>query len=263
VKTYFQNSLYSLYLSDAVKALNELNPKSVDLIFADPPYRLSNDGITCHSGKQVSVNKGHWDKSQGIENDILFYENWISACERVLKDEGTIWISGTYHSIYLCGFILQKFGWHIINDIAWFKPNAPPNLACRQFAASHETLLWAKKKIKAKHYFDYELMKNYDWGSDFIKNPNKQMRSTWAIPTAPKREKLLGKHPTQKPLALLDRIVLSASSSGALILDPFCGSGTTGVASVMHGRKFIGIDLDENYLNLTKNRIDGALIKVN
>ncbi|CAN1544108.1 COG0863 DNA modification methylase [Methylophilaceae bacterium] len=261
MKPLYKSKTHSLYLGDAVDVINQLEPKSIDLIFADPPYMLSNDGFTCHSGKQVSVNKGDWDKSAGVEADILFYERWITSCKRVLKDDGTLWISGTYHSIYICGFLLQKLGWHIINDIAWFKPNAAPNLACRQFAASHETLLWAKKHPKAKHEFNYQLMKTGDWGKDSIKNPNKQMRSVWVIPTTPKREKKFGKHPTQKPLALLERIILASSQAEGIILDPFCGSGTTGVAAVKHGRKFIGIELDIGYFEIAKLRIDAELNK--
>lgn len=260
---HFESDNSTLHLGDAIDVLNDLDAESVDLIFSDPPYNLSNDGFTCYSGKQVSVNKAHWDKSDGFETDFNFHYRWIEACYRVLKPNGTLWISGTYHSIYACGFALQKQGWQIINDIAWFKPNAAPNLACRQFAASHETLLWAKKHPKAKHEFNYQLMKTSDWGKDSIKNPNKQMRTVWVIPTVPKREKIFGKHPTQKPLALLERVVLASSKLDAIILDPFCGSGTTGVAALKHGRKFIGVDQDSSYLEIAKLRINQVLNKVN
>ena len=237
-----------LYLGDALKVLNELPEESVDLIFADPPYNLSNDGFTCHAGKRVSVNKGEWDKSKGIEEDFLFHYKWIEACKRVLKANGTIWISGTYHSIYACGFALQKQGWHIINDICWYKPNASPNLSCRMFTASHETLIWAKKEKSAKQTFNYELMRNGDWNGDFLKKPNKQMRSVWAINTPKNGEKKHGKHPTQKPELLLKRVILSSSKEGDVVLDPFCGSGTTGVVALRYGRKFIGIDSERKYL---------------
>jgi site-specific DNA-methyltransferase (adenine-specific) len=240
---------YRLYLGDAVELLDRCAPESVDLIFADPPYNLSNDGFTCHAGKAVSVNKGGWDRSQGFERDAEFHDRWIGACRRVLKPDGTLWVSGTYHSIYACGFALQRQGWHLLNDIAWFKPNAAPNLSCRMFAAAHETLLWARKSKKSRQTFNYDFLKNSDWGKDFIKKPNKQMRSVWVINTPPPSEKVFGKHPTQKPLALLERVVLASSRPGDWVLDPFCGAATTGVAALMHGRRFVGIDAEADYLD--------------
>jgi len=247
VKAYFSEIGIRLYLGDVIEVLNNLPAESIDLIFADPPYNLSNDGFTCHAGKRVSVNKGTWDKSKGIEEDFKFHYSWIQACKRVLKPEGTLWISGTYHSIYACGFALQKQGWHLINDICWFKPNASPNLSCRMFTASHETLLWAKKDKKAKHTFNYQLMKTGNWEEDLLKKPNKQMRSVWAISTPKNGEKKYGKHPTQKPEALLKRIILAASKEKDIVLDPFCGSGTTGVVAIRYGRKFVGIDSESKY----------------
>lgn len=247
MKAYFSEIGIRLYLGDVIEVLNNLPAESIDLIFADPPYNLSNDGFTCHAGKRVSVNKGTWDKSKGIEEDFKFHYSWIQACKRVLKPEGTLWISGTYHSIYACGFALQKQGWHLINDICWFKPNASPNLSCRMFTASHETLLWAKKDKKAKHTFNYQLMKTGNWEEDLLKKPNKQMRSVWAISTPKNGEKKYGKHPTQKPEALLKRIILAASKEKDIVLDPFCGSGTTGVVAIRYGRKFVGIDSESKY----------------
>jgi site-specific DNA-methyltransferase (adenine-specific) len=167
----------------------------------------------------------------------------------VLKPNGSLWISGTYHSIYSCGFALQKQGWHIINDICWFKPNASPNLSCRMFTASHETLLWVRKNKYSKHTFHYKVMKNGFWNEDFIKKPEKQMRSIWAINTPKNGEKKYGKHPTQKPEALLERIILASSNEGDIVLDPFCGSATTGVAALRHNRKFIGVDSEKEYLD--------------
>jgi len=237
-----------LYNGDCLEILNNLPEKSVDMIFADPPYNLSNDGYTVHAGKRVSVNKGNWDKSSVPEKDFNFHFEWIEACKRVLKDDGTIWISGTYHSIYGCGYALQLQDFRFLNDVSWFKPNASPNLGCRMFTASHETLIWASKNKKSKHTFNYELMKNGDFPSDKIKNPGKQMRSVWSITTPNASEKVHGKHPTQKPLALLDRVVLSSTNPGDVVLDPFCGSATTGVSSLLNKRKFIGIDADEDYL---------------
>ena len=208
----------------------------------------------------VSVNKGDWDKSAGPIEDMAFHREWIAACHRKLKPGGTIWISGTYHSIYQCGWALQEGGWHILNDIAWFKPNASPNLSCRMFTASHETLLWARTAKKHKHVFNYKAMKFGDWPEDKMKKPDKQMRSVWHLPLTKKSEKSFGKHPTQKPEALLDRIVLASTNRGDTILDPFCGSGTTGVAALRHGRNFIGIDMDKTYLyDITENRLKAEL----
>ena len=245
----------ALYHGDCLDFLNKLPDESVDMIFADPPYNLSNGGFSVHAGKRVSVNKGKWDKSRGIKGDFEFHSGWIEACRRVLRPNGTIWISGTYHSIYQCGFALQTHGYHILNDISWYKPNAPPHLACRMFAASHETLLWARKDKKAKHYFDYKKMKEGEHPEDKMKNPGKQMRSVWSIATPPKGEKEHGKHPTQKPLSLLERIVVASTKRGALILDPFTGSSTTGIATLKHGRNFIGFDTEKEYLTLSKKRI--------
>jgi site-specific DNA-methyltransferase (adenine-specific) len=231
----------------------------VDMIFSDPPYMLSNDGITCQSGKMVKVNKGTWDKSGGFDEDNIFHENWISECRRVLKPSGTIWISGTNHNIFQCGFLLQKLGFHILNDITWYKPNAAPNLACKTFAHSHETLIWAAKDKTAKYIFNYNLMKNFEDNKDQLKNTGKQMRTVWSINTPPKSEKLFGKHPTQKPLALLNRIILATTNDNSVILDPFNGGGTTAVAACIVGkRKYIGIDISREYINLTINRIEHA-----
>lgn len=249
MEAYYSRKNVRLFNADVIDVLNALPGECIDLIFADPPYNLSNGGFTCHAGKRVSVNKGKWDKSKGIEEDFNFHYNWIEACNRVLKPNGSLWISGTYHSIYTCGYILQKQGWHFINDICWYKPNAAPNLACRMFTASHETLIWVRKNKRAKHFFNYDLVKTMDWKEDFLKKSNKQMRSVWAISTPKNGEKKYGKHPTQKPEALLERIVLACSQEKNIILDPFCGSATTGVVSLKNNRKFVGIDAEKEYLD--------------
>jgi len=246
----------TLFQGDCIDILNKATPESVDMIFADPPYMLSNGGITCQAGKVVSVNKAKWDESKGLEEDFEFHTKWINACKRVLKPNGTIWISGTYHSIYVCGFALQKAGFKILNDICWFKPNASPNMSCRYFTASHETILWAKKDNKEKHTFNYEVMKNGNWDEDFIKKTEKQMRSVWAIGTPKQSEKTFGKHPTQKPIELLRRIILASTNAGDLVLDPFTGSSTTGIMAVELGRKFIGTDLEKEYLDLSIKRFE-------
>lgn len=256
IEPFYKTDDSTLYIGDCLMVMGQFADNSVDMIFADPPYMLSNDGITCHAGKMVKVNKGTWDKSEGFERDLLFHETWITECKRILKPEGTIWISGTSHNIFQCGFLLQKLGFHILNDISWFKPNAAPNLACTTFAHSHETLLWAKKDKKSKHIFNYDLMKNGLFSEDKMKAVEKQMRSVWSIPTPPPDEKTFGKHPTQKPLALMKRIVLSSTNPGSLILDPFNGGGTTGVAAKIIGdRKYIGIDINGEYIDLTINRL--------
>lgn len=258
VKPYFKKDNFSLYLGDTQELLKDIPDNSVDLIFADPPYFLSNGGFTVHAGKRTSVNKGNWDSSNGFDTDFNFQNKWIKEAKRVLKPNGTIWISGTYHSIYQCGYALQINGYHILNDISWFKPNASPNLSCRYFTASHETLIWAKKDKKAKHTFNYQDMKNGEWGSDFLKKPNLQMRSVWAIHPPKKSEKDYGKHPTQKPIELLKRIIMASTNKGSVILDPFTGSSTTGLATMLLGkdRTFIGFEIEQKYLDLSIKRYE-------
>ncbi len=255
LRPVFRNEDFCLYNADCLEIMSYFPNNYVDMIFADPPYMLSNNGFTCHAGRMVSVNKGKWDASKGFEEDFKFHETWISECRRILKPEGTIWISGTLHSIFQVGYILQKHNFHILNDIAWFKPNAAPNLSCTVFAHSHETLIWARKDKKAKHTFNYKFMKDGIFPEDKFKVPNKQMRSVWSIPTPNGNEKLFGKHPTQKPLNLMKRIVLSSTQENDIILDPFNGGGTTGIASHMIGkRRYIGIELEKEYIDLTIKR---------
>jgi len=255
---FFKTGNAVLFNGDCLELLPFIPENSIDMIFADPPYMLSNNGFTCQNGKMVNVNKGKWDKSNGFEEDTNFHNEWISACRRILKPEGTIWISGTYHSIYQCGYLLQKNDFHILNDIVWFKPNASPNLSCRFFTASHETLIWARKDKKAKHTFNYNEMKNGLFPEDKLKRENTQMRSVWSITTPKDGEKEYGKHPTQKPLDLLKRIVLASTNENDIVLDPFCGSGTTGVACrCLKNRFFIGIEIDKNFCDLAAHRIAG------
>jgi site-specific DNA-methyltransferase (adenine-specific) len=255
-KLYYERLRFKLYHANCIDILSELPENSIDMIFADPPYFLSSGSFTCQNGKMVSVKKGNWDLSNGTNKNFEFHLEWIKACKRVLKPNGTIWISGTYHSIYQCGFALEINGYHFLNDIAWFKPNASPNLSCRFFTASHETLIWARKDKKAKHIFNYDLMKNGNWAEDYLKKPGLQMRSVWAINTPKPIEKKFGKHPTQKPFDLLKRIVLASTNKGDIILDPFTGSSTTGLAAYLYGRNFIGIDTEKQYLELSIKRFE-------
>lgn len=249
MKPYYDENNVTLYLGDSLKLLKKIPEKSIDVIFADPPYFLSNNGISVSSGKQVSVNKADWDKGgNDIKIKHKFNKKWIKECYRVLKDDGTIWISGTYHNIYSVGMALEEENYKILNNITWKKLNPPPNLACRCFTHSTETILWAKKKCKKnKHYFNYDLMKEI--------NNGKQMKDVWDGSLTSKKEKKNGKHPTQKPLYLLERIILASSHEGDLVLDPFNGSGTTGIAAKKLNRKYIGIDMQEEYLDLTIKRL--------
>ena len=254
IEPYYKEKNFILYHGDTLEILNQIESEKFHLIFADPPYLLSNDGITCSSGKMVSVNKGDWDKSKGFEDDMQFINSWLKCCRRVLKENGTIWISGTLHVIFKVGYLLEKNNFDIINDIIWYKPNAPPNLSCKYFTHSHEIVLWARKSEKSKHTYNYEKMKLWNNPKDKLKNKDKQMRSVWSIPLIPKDEKEFGRHPTQKPLELLNRIITASSKEGDLILDPFMGSGTTGIVSSILNRKFIGIDSNREYLDLAIKR---------
>jgi site-specific DNA-methyltransferase (adenine-specific) len=258
MRIYHKKEDFALYLGDCLDVLPDLDAGSVTTIFADPPYNLSNGGISCRAGKMVSVNKGDWDKSQGFQKDYEFTYNWIKACREVLKPDGTIWISGTPHNIYQVGYALQSLGFHIMNEISWYKPNAPPNLSCRYFAHAHETVLWAKKSKDARHTFNYETMKAWE---DRFTPSGRQMRSVWWIPLTPQSEKLLGRHPTQKPIELLKRIIASSSNKNDLILDPFNGSGTTGVVSRILGRKYVGIEKEKPFLDLTVKRMNSVQLK--
>jgi len=276
IKPFYRNNGFTLFHSDYKDVLSKIKENSVEMIFADPPYFLSSGTFSCQNGRRVSVKKGNWDLSNGHQKNFEFHHEWIKACRRVLKPNGTIWISGTYHSIYQCGFALQLSGYHMLNDIAWFKPNASPNLSCRFFTASHETILWARKEKKAKHTFNYDTMVNWENNykktlkccrcgasnqSAILHEKGKQMRSVWAIITPQKYEKKFGKHPTQKPMELLKRIILASTNEGDLILDPFTGSSTTGLVANKLGRKFIGIDIEKEYLELSIKRFEDNVPK--
>ena len=250
-KFYFksENGSFSLINGDTFKVLKKIEDKTFDIIFADPPYFLSNNGITCSGGKMISVNKGDWDKSLTLKEKHSFNKRWIKECYRILKDTGTIWISGTLHNIYSIGMALEESGFKILNNITWQKTNPPPNLACKTFTHSTETILWARKDLKnVKYTFNYDAMKQM--------NANKQMKDVWTTSLTKPSEKKQGKHPTQKPLEILDKIILASTKENDLILDPFCVSSTTGISAVKLGRKYIGIDNEKEYLDLSIRRYE-------
>ena len=244
-----------IFHGDCLQILAALPAESIDLIFADPPYFLSNGGITCHAGRMVSVNKGAWDRSRGAAENHEFNRAWLAACQRVLKPDASIWISGTSHVIHSVGFALQQLGFKLLNDISWVKPNPPPNLSCRYFTHATETIIWAARDKKSRHKFNYKLMRQLAGG--------KQMKSVWTIPPPEPWEKKFGKHPTQKPLALLERILLASSDEGDLLLDPFLGSGTSALAALRLSRRSIGIEAESISLDLTLQRLCSDLVHVN
>jgi site-specific DNA-methyltransferase (adenine-specific) len=241
--------MIEIYNSDCFEKLKDIESESVDCIINDPPYFLSNSGITCKSGKMVSVNKGEWDKSNGYNETYEFNYKWISESYRILKDGGTLWVSGTYHNIYIIGSIIQSINdFKILNNITWIKKSPPPNLSCRFFTHSTETILWVRKGLKSKHTFNYVEMKK--------QNDNKQMKDVWLIGRPKKIEQEFGKHPTQKPLELFDRLILSSTNENDIVLDMFMGSGSSMVSCKKNKRRGIGIEIDKNFFNLSKKRIE-------
>ncbi len=244
----------ALYHGDCLQILAAMPPDCVDLIFADPPYFLSNGGITCHAGKMVSVNKGAWDRSLGPEQNHNFNRAWLAAAQRVLKPNGSIWVSGTAHVIHSVGFAMQQLEFKLLNDVSWVKPNPPPNLSCRYFTHATETIIWAAKNKNSRHTFNYKLMKET--------NAGKQMKSVWTIPPPEPWEKRFGKHPTQKPVALIDRIIRASSNEGDLVLDPFAGSGTTLLAALRLRRFTIGIEFEDSSMSLALSRVVAELVMV-
>ncbi len=239
--------LYHANCFELLDRINEKHPQGCfDMIFADPPYFLSNGGITCHAGKMVKVDKGEWDKSRSPDLNHEFNVEWLRRCQRALKPNGTLWVSGTHHVIHSVGFAMQQLGMKLLNDITWEKPNPPPNLACRTFTHSTETIIWAAKTEKSKHVFHYRRMK--------AENGDRQMKSVWRLTAPGKEEKSHGRHPTQKPLELLLRCIEASTDPGDRIFDPFNGSGTTGVAALRSGRLYVGSELDPAYIKLARDR---------
>lgn len=230
---------------DCVETLSKFEFE-FDMVFADPPYFLSGGGISCQSGKVVCVDKGDWDKPTTPEEMDAFNLRWLSACREHMKDNATIWISGTHHNIFSVQQQLLKLGFKILNVITWAKTNPPPNISCRFFTYSTEFIIWARKLPKTAHYYNYELMKAL--------NDGKQMTDVWHLPAIAKWEKSCGKHPTQKPIFLLARIIQASTRPGAWILDPFNGSGTTGIAASLLGRRYLGIEIEDEFLSMSRAR---------
>ena len=249
----FQDERAGIFLceGDSLAVLDgiiEKHPDGVfDAIFADPPYFLSNGGITCKSGRMAKVDKGAWDKSRGAESNHDFNREWLSRCQRALKPDGTIWISGTQHVIFSVGFALQQLGFKLLNNIAWEKPNPPPNLSCRYFTHSTETILWAAKNENSRHTFNYAAMRGANGG--------RQMKSVWRMKAPAGGEKRHGRHPTQKPLELVERCLLASTNPGDLVLDPFLGSGTTAVTAARIGRRCVGIEMSDSFLETARKRV--------
>ena len=241
---YFKEGTFELYHGDCCDVLPTIH--DIDMVFADPPYFLSNGGLTINSGKIVSVNKGDWDSRTGDIDDFNY--KWIKAVRDSLKPSGTVWICGTMHNIFSIVKVLEELGFKILNTITWQKKNPPPNFSCRFFTHSTEFIIWARKSEKVGHYFNYDLMR--------VLNGGKQMKDVWTFSAIGRWEKQCGKHPTQKPLSVVSRAVLASTKFGDRILDPFCGSSTTGIAASIFGREYIGIDTESEYLELSKRRYD-------
>lgn len=247
--------LGQVVIGDCLQVLETIPAKSIDLIFADPPYNLQlSQELFRPNMTRVDGVVEPWDRFGSFGEYDAFTRLWLSACRRVLKDTGTLWVIGSYHNIYRVGGILQDLGYWLLNDIAWIKSNPTPNFRGVRFTNAHETLLWAQKKKGARYTFNHHAMKALNEGL--------QMRSDWVLPVCGGKERLRihGKkvHPTQKPEALLYRVILSSSNPGDVVLDPFFGTGTTGVVAKRLQRKWIGIERERAYAELARERIEGV-----
>jgi site-specific DNA-methyltransferase (adenine-specific) len=242
-----------LWRGDSLALLRTVPDESVDCVWTDPPYLLSNGGTTCVAGRRARVNKGAWDRSQGVDADHAFNLDWLAQCRRVLRPAGTIWVSGTLHVYLSVGMALQQLGFRLLNDVVWEKPNPPPNLGCRCFTHSTEIVLWASRSprgAKARYTFHYDAMR--------AENGGKQMKNVWRFSAPARAERAAGRHPTQKPVALVSRCLRASTHPGDVVLDPFAGSGTTGVAALSLGRRFLGIEREPDYAALAVRRLRAA-----
>lgn len=247
IPSYYKspNKDFTLIQGDCVEILSQFKFE-FDMVFADPPYFLSGGGISCQSGKIVCVDKGKWDKPMTPEQMDAFNFKWLSACREHMKDNATIWISGTHHNIFSVQQQLIKLGFKVLNIITWAKTNPPPNISCRYFTHSTEFIIWARKSQKIAHYYNYGLMKQL--------NSGKQMTDVWQLPAISRWEKSCGKHPTQKPIGVLARLIQASTEPRAWILDPFSGSATTGIAANLLGRRYLGLEIEDEFLAMSKAR---------
>lgn len=240
-----------LTAADCFDFLASLDDCSVDCVWTDPPYFLSNGGFTCVGGRMTKVDKGLWDRSLGVEQDHRFHLRWTQEAFRVLRPSGTLWVTGTLHAYLSVGMALLKSGFRLLNDIAWQKPSPPPNLGRRCFTHSTETILWATKAQRGsadRYTFHYQEMCR--------ENGGKQMQTVWRFAPPNASERSFGKHPTQKPVALIARCLRASTNPGDLILDPFMGSGSTAVAALRLGRRFVGCDVTEDYVRMAVLRVE-------
>lgn len=247
IESYYKsrNGDFTLVEGDCVDTLCRFR-FGFDMVFADPPYFLSGGGISYQSGKVVCVDKGEWDKPLPAAEMDAFNLQWLSAVRDHMKDNATIWISGTHHNIFSVQQQLIKLGFKILNVVTWAKTNPPPNISCRYFTFSTEFIIWARKSAKVPHFFNYALMRQL--------NGNKQMTDVWQLPAIGRWEKSCGKHPTQKPLGVLARLIQASTQPGAWILDPFSGSATTGIAACLLGRRYLGLEIEPQYLAMSRAR---------
>lgn len=249
---------------ECVAEMKKLPDSCIDLVIADPPYNLSKGGEwKWDNSVELHGMGGNWNKVMQewddftFESYMIFTMAWLTEARRILKPTGSMWIFGTYHNIGMINVACQMLGIEIINEVVWYKRNAFPNLAGRRLTASHETILWCNKGGKIReYYFDYAYSKNGDFSYDSLKSPGKQMRTVWDISNNKEKSELAyGKHPTQKPIRILKRVIQLTSREGDVMLTPFSGAGSECVAAKMTGRKYIGIELDHSYCEIAAERL--------
>jgi site-specific DNA-methyltransferase (adenine-specific) len=241
--TYYEDKQFTLLCGDCLDIIGLYDIETFDCIVADPPFFLSNGGLTFRDSKIQSVNKADWDVSRGRDELIKFTDNWLHQAKMALKADGTIWVMGTYHSIFETGYIMKNLGFEILNHVIYTVPNPPPSWSKRRFQYCTTSIIWARKP-NGKHIFNYEVSRDRGF-----------LKDLWLSKIAPPSERKFGKHPTQKSEDLLTRIILSSTKEGDLVLDPFTGSSTTGAVALRYGRRFVGIDTEESYLEISKKRL--------